>query len=138
MSREEIIQKQQAIEDEILAIQRKIVEADVFIFNCETLISRNERTRKRTTSQMLINSSNRRIEICESRKLRRQKTRIVLDKQLNDKKRELLELNKLMYSSQQLAEQNSVSHKKTYKNLLWSILHPNVFTRFLLAQPMKI
>lgn len=112
MSREEIIQKQQAIEDEILAIQRKIVEADVFIFNCEALISRNERTRKRTTSQMLINSSNRRIEICESRKLRRQKTRIVLDKQLNDKKRELLELNKLMYSSQQLAEQNSVSHKK--------------------------
>ena len=86
MSREEIIQKQQAIEDEILAIQRKIVEADVFIFNCEALISRNERTRKRTTSQMLINSSNRRIEICESRKLRRQKTRIVLDKQLNDKK----------------------------------------------------
>lgn len=65
MSREEIIQKQQAIEDEFLAIQRKIVEADVFIFNCEALISRNERTRKRTTSQMLINSSNRRIEICE-------------------------------------------------------------------------
>ena len=90
MTQEEKDRKIQYIEGQILAIEKKVIEAESDMTKCDERIANTEKSLSGTKSVSLVNSYRRRISDEQAKKLRYQKKRDQEQKNLNARKQELM------------------------------------------------
>ena len=88
MTQEEKDRKIQYIESQIVAVEKKVIEAESNMTKCDERIANTEKSLSRTNSASLANTYKRRISDEQAKKLRFQKKRDQEQKNLNARKQE--------------------------------------------------
>lgn len=96
MTTEEIQDKISSIEDQILRLEKRITDEESMITRCDTIISQKETAMTRTKSAVSQNSYARTITSEKKKKLQYSRNRDNFKKQLNQKKQELLRVQRLV------------------------------------------